>query len=844
MKKPRLLKIVCHCIAALSLSLHANAASQPVVVGKTPLATLLNWVDDKQNGGICHGYYIDIPIDFPQQLDGNDYLMHADNVQIVQNQPWQYIGNVTIKQPEREVLANRASSIYDTKTHRITQLEASGNVRLRQPGMLFFANHAKLDTLDKKAEFTDVAYRLLRQSAPRDKISYHGKSVYKVVGQSGRGTAKTAKQLKPKVYELHHANYSTCKPGSCAWQVKASHIKVDDNKKLIKAYNGSFWFFGVPIMYTPYFSFSYDNTRKSGFLLPIVGYSRSGGMELGEPYYFNFAPNVDMTFSPIWYSKRDWRLNNKLRYLTWSSLGQLYISLLPHDRAFAKFRQQKLIDNPNAPGAERLKNATATRAYLSWQQRTQLTPAWNSYIDISYVSDDYYFRDFGSDTDELTRGQVKQAINVNYQAKHWSVLSRLSNYQTLHPVDTAESFLDQYARVPDITAVGNYPHDHWDFTLLNQFTYFAHPLIANYFKTNLPSVTGGRLNIAPSVEYDASQAWGYIKPQVKWQTTGYLLSGWQQNNIPYNAAPGHQKNILRSLPVIDVDSGLYFDRNTNLFGDSYRQTFEPRLYYVYVPYQNQQDIPLFDASERLFTYDSIFRSNRFDGLDRVSDANQFGLGLTSRFFNQKSDIEAIDLSIGEIIYLQHRRVTLSNRPSSFNNTHFSPIAAQANYYMWHNIRLTGDLVWDPNQKIIDDSRVNLQYYLDQKHIFNIGYTDQRYSELDPGNSLSDSSNSDVHSISASFTWGLPWHWQAMGAVDINLAKGYVQDYMGGLQYDSCCWALRVVASRQFTFLSTNNSPQYDTRYYIEWLFKGLSSIGYNSASSLLESKIPGYNGSF
>src|SRR5690606_9788542 len=102
----------------------------------------------------------------------------------------------------------------------------------------------------------------------------------------------------------------------------------------------------------------------------------------------------------------------------------------------------------------------------------------------------------------------------------------------------------------------------------------------------------------------------------------------------------------RAVPIVSLDSGLYFDRDTSWFGNAMRQTFEPRAYYLYVPNEDQTDIPVFDTGESSFSYASLWRDNRFSGKDRIGDANQLSLGFTSRWI-EANGFERQRLSLGQ-----------------------------------------------------------------------------------------------------------------------------------------------------------------------------------------------------
>ncbi len=843
-----LLKI---CVLSSLLLLTASSAvaadkqSTSIVVGKTPLSQLLHWINDPKSSDMCHGYYIDYPVNFPANLPDDYYVLHADHSTLFRDKPSLYQGNVMVKQPQRELLANKAYTYYDPKAKRITEIKAYGNVRMREPGVLIVANSADMHVVKNQMTLHKAAYRLLRDKTPIVKKDKNGETVFHVQGLNARGEADTAIQTKPNMYKLHNATYSTCKPSSHTWELHSGTMDINNKTKDVSGTNVTMWWHGVPFLYTPYMTFSYDQTRRSGLLMPLLGYTSNNGVKLGLPFYLNISPNYDMTFTPIYYGTRGWQLNDLFRYKTWNSEGNLYVSALPGDRTFKNFKENAPHNYPNAPGLNRLEQSSDSRGYISWQHGTQFNQYWSALINFNYVSDDYYFQDFGDTPADTTQGQLPEQAQIQFQSQHWNFLTQLLNYETLHPVNS-QGFQDQYARWPDVNASASYPDEALGLTynIGMDYSYFRHPVITDHYNVvahGMSPTVGSRFDINPSVNLPEYKSWGYINPELQWDNTGYILNQWFQPGGPQNNL--QNKDILRSVPIFDIDTGLYFDRKASLFGHHFTETLEPRLFYLYVPYVNQSNIPLFDTSSQLFTYNSIFQTNRFIGTDRIGDTNQLGVGLTSRFFNDKNGNELFDASIGEIVYFANRQVTLNNQYTPNDDTAVSPIAAQLNYYITPQMTLTGDIAYDPVNKAIADARANFGFRIDGLHTFNIGYSYQRYDALNIGQ-IAGNSTSNINDITTSFAWPLIWHWHVMGQLDYNLAEQYAQDYLAGVEYDSCCWAFRVITSRQFTYLSNTNAPQYDTDYYVEWLFKGFTSVGSTGTSKFLQSQIPGYQDTF
>ena len=110
--------------------------------------------------------------------------------------------------------------------------------------------------------------------------------------------------------------------------------------------------------------------------------------------------------------------------------------------------------------------------------------------------------------------------------------------------------------------------------------------------------------------------------------------------------------------LLSLDAGLFFDRPWQFAGRSYYQTLEPRLFYVYVPFRDQSKLPNFSTAEVDFGTNALFRENRFIGGDRVGDANQVTMAVTSRLVEPDSGLERLKATLGQIYYFEPQRVTL------------------------------------------------------------------------------------------------------------------------------------------------------------------------------------------
>lgn len=862
-------KLLWFMIATFLFHLSASSAEMTTAPAHTltyaALARQLGWVENPDYP--CGGYYLDQPFVYPISVKKNN-LVEITSTQgsVISTHATSILGKVIMTRSGQQITANKAYLYRDPETWKLLSAEMIGNVRLRERNTLIVAKRGRYYFETKSKSLFDILYRTTINNKPVNNRQIVEPKAAKAEAEKGTarvpnrvkslsawGKAYEFSQTEPNVYELSRASFSTCPPINPAWRVKASKIVLNKNIGRGYATNTRILVKGVPVFYMPYFNFSIDNRRKSGFLWPSAGGSNKWGPYILTPFYWNMAPNYDMTMTPGLLTKRGVQLSDNFRYLTGTSSGNINVSVLPEDKRFSQmqkaFKQKfangantsiKLASVTNAELNRLLRDAN-TRKGLSWRDESRFNDHWSSHINFNYAGDDYYYRDFGN-LDEITQDQLAQEGDLYYKGKNWNFTTRIQTYQTLHPVDEPP-VLNQYRRFPQLIFNGDYPNQAFglEYFINSEITHFE-MLKTPGTDMNLP--IGNRLHLQPGVNLPLYWPSFYINPRAQIALTDYQIHKARDAGVP------HKKQ--RSIPIVDVNSGLLFNRDIEIFNHGYQQTLEPQIYYTYVPYHNQSSIPIFDTAINTLTYDQIFNYNRFSGIDRIGDANQIGVGVTTRFINQRLGLEKVRLGIGEIIYFAARRVTFCNNPSSNtsptctdypnnpdNHRRLSPVSGLFNYNINPMWSFGADMIWNPVSKQLDNSTLGFHYKPDNRHIVNLGYGYVHNGDILSGSNINGPINNlkltDVsfawpitHDVSAVLRWSQDWN------------ANRLQNLLYGLQYDSCCWAVRLVGGREFTNLqTTNNKPEYINEFYVQFALKGLGDVG--SGNSGLLNSITNYN---
>jgi len=846
------------CLMPFVISLSAAGTNKPASgvginsdgpsLARDTLAKQLGWVDDSHY--FCGGYYLEQPLIYPISVNkGNTVEVTTNSGLLSQRSTSILVGSVTITRSGQQITANRAYLYRDPNTDKLAAIDMIGNVNLREPNTLIIGKKGRYNFETTTKSLIDILYRTTMNIQQKMGGKQNGlQNKHKITTMTAWGKAYEFSQTEPRIYELYRASYSTCPPENPTWRVKASHIVLNKNTGRGYATNVRLLVKSVPVVYLPYLNFSIDGQRKSGFLWPTYGGGNQTGPSIYTPFYWNMAPNYDMTITPGYMSKRGTILSDNFRYLTPTTYGNIYASVVPHDRAFDAFQKSsaETFSSSTDPVVQadlnRLVNDNDTRKSFLWRQDSRYNDHWSSHVDFNYAGDDYYLKNFGSNLNEVTSNQLLQEGDVTYQGQNWNFIGRLQTYQTLHPVDELP-VTSQYRRFPQLILNGDYPDQALglEYFVNNEITHFD---IRNTPGTETNEPIGNRFHIQPGVSLPVYMPSYYINPRLQFALTDYSLT-----QTSDTGAPGSKQ---RALPIFDIASGLMLFRDVTLFANPYQQTLEPQVYYTYIPYRNQASIPVFDTTVNTLVYDQIFNYNRFSGIDRIGDANQVGLGVSSRFIDQNSGLEKVRVGIGEIVYFAHRKVTLCNDNSCVDNPdnhsnqqRLSPISGLFNYNINPAWSFRADAIWDPVTKYMENTTMTFQYEPEDQHIVNLSYTFARsgdplsgiVEQYDPSNNLK------VTTIS--YAWPLIRDISGVGLWSQNWNQTHLQNLVVGLQYDTCCWAVRVVGGRTFTGLdpNENNRPQYNTEGYIQFALKGLGEIGSGNPSGLLSS-ITGYKTQF
>lgn len=636
----------------------------------------------------------------------------------------------------------------------LNEVRARGQVRLEQPALLVAGDSLRLNLNDYSGELTQPVYRF--------------------TAQPGRGDAERIDFIDKTHYTLQDATYTTCPVDNDDWFLKVRDLDIDKTRNVGTARNASLHFLGVPILYTPWMDFPLNDARKTGVLAPTFGTTERSGLDILVPYYLNLAPNYDATLYPRLLSKRGVQLGGEFRYLLGEARGVNRLEYLPNDREADRSRWSVALNN-----AYRLNANTQTGMLFN------------------RVSDDDYFRDLSNLISITSLSHLNREAWVTTQHANWNAELRAQSFQTLQDSTATDPILEPYARLPNARlGMAQTFGNGLEFKLDSEATRFAHPTLTE----------GTRVLAYPTLRLPLTNSFGFLTPQIGWHSSYYALD---------DSAP--EQHITRNLPIFSLDSGVTFDRPIRFAGHDYEQTLEPRAYYVFAPYRDQATIPVFDTALLDFSYAQMFTENQFIGGDRINDANQLTLAVTSRFIEAASGLERLQVTLGQRYYFSTQQVTLPGvAPRTSNAT---DLLAAVSGQITRDWRI--DTAWQFDTQNGTTIRQNLgaSYRPGPGRALNFGYRfiDQTTEQID-----------------LSGQWPLGKRWYGMFRYNYSFQDEKLVEGLAGLEYNGGCWAVRAVFQR----LATKEAQSTDALFF-QLELNGMGRLGANPLD-VLKLSVPGY----
>lgn len=740
--------------------------------------------------------------EYPTELEADEMGAEGDSVILS--------GNAEVVQGNQAIKADKL--IYRKNEDR---LDAVGEVVIYTP----FGDRIEADRMDIEletfiGEAENPRFRIAERDSVRDRTllgtGSTAPTLRELLAVDGLEESASAKKKKKeeevgksrvqargnasKVYfeghdlmRLEQVEYTTCLEGHDDVVISASEVELDKADNVGVARNVRLKFMNVPIFYFPYLSFPISSERKTGFLFPGIGRQDDAGIVIEAPWYWNIAPNIDATLVPRYYEKRGTQLAAELRYMTESSTGHLRGEILPGDDLFESESEDRV--------------GSQDRSAFSFRHEQFFTDRLTGRIEYEDASDSFYFDDFDTDVEITSSTHLPRLADLTYFGNYWQLSGQFTEYLTL---DEDTAVVDRpHDRLPQINANGLIPvfDDVVELGMNSEWTNFQRD----------SGLTGTRLDVTPSISVPWRPVFGFVVPKLSYRFTSYSLEDLNDTKFTDDSPS-------RAVPIYSLDSGLYFDRDTQWRSKDHIQTLEPRLFYTYIPFEEQSDLPNFDTFEADYNnFSDIFNENRFFGADRVGDTSQLTAALTSRLINDTTGLESLTAQIGQVLFLKDRRVNLNpddigdadgtteDIDDPINTRSTSDLLASLDARFNDEWRLSSFLRYDTDQSEVGFGNIDLEYEANARQRVRLGY----YYAGD---------NSEQFDLR--IAWPLSSRWDFRVRERYDVARKEHQETTISLGYDACCWGIDFTYQRRVS----RREDTYKNSFFVVFELTGLGRI--------------------
>ena len=669
-------------------------------------------------------------------------------------------------------------TIDPTQTHA----KAQGRVQLAQSGLLTQSDH--------------IDYNLKTQTGDLNNSFYISEQ------EHAHGHASQIKRQNENLIVLKDASYTACPPDQKpAWKIQAKQIELDQASGRGVTRGTKLYVKDVPVLAVPYFNFPIDDRRTTGLLSPNFGYSNDGGVQLTTPVYLNLAPNYDLILTPSYMSQRGAKLDGEFRYMTEDfGSGRIWGGYLPNDDYY---------DDKN-------------RSYIHFIHNWKINNQWSTNLEYNYASDKDYFADFNNNPNTRTDLNLRRAWELNYRNGIPGLKAQLKveDFQTLDK--TIDDKDKPYARLPQflLNYVGGDPQG-LQYEFNNDTAYFKKSISD---QSALES-SGTRIYNQFAVRYNyLTPSWFYAVPEISIRSINTFYDQDSKEGRGLSASDDLEKSV--AVPQFTFATGVTFEKE-----GKYLQSISPRAFYAYSPYKKQDDHPNFDSTTASINYDQLFNPYRFYGHDRLDDNNFLSLGVTYSLLDTEG-LERIKASIGQSYYFSDRRVTLNQQPDEFDTQNRTGPIVNISSQLNQNFTIAANSAWMSNG---DNAQRDFQaYYVGNKgNLYNVGYFYR--------NNIPDRQSSYDQAV-ASFIQPVKDNWRIMGHAQYDLDNSLMREYLLGVNYESCCWAVSVYGRSYYNDLDDPNAPDVHRKRAVmaELTLKGLGAFN-NKLASLLENRVLGFN---
>lgn len=707
-----------------------------------------------------------------------------------------YKGEVLIEQGNRKVQADKVTIDTKDNNNRIVTLE--GDITYQDNLIQMKGDNASMNLNNNDANMSPSQYQL--------------------VNRLGRGNADQMKVEKNRYIILKNGNYTSCPVNDNAWNIKGTTVIHDNEEQLLEVWNAIFSIGKIPVLYSPYLQLPTGDKRRSGILMPNLGYDSIDGIDFSLPIYWNISPNYDATFTPRVLERRGAQLQTEFRYLNELGLGTLAFDWLQHDSKYSKDRNNH-INGYNY-------DDNRHRWLFHWKNEELINYNWRFYADTTRVSDNHYLTNLNSKYISQTAGYLTQFYKITYNDEYWDIALGYRHFQPFH----SELKNSLYQTEPQLD-VSYYNND------LGPFKFRTFSQVSHFLTSGKNRPKAWRTHIEPTLNYNLTNSWASLTTEA-----GVMATHYNQDNIKKDIEQYKylNKSVNRFLPKFSIDGKVIFERDVP-FIDGYTQTLEPRVKYIYIPYRNQSNISNYDSTILQSDYIGLFRDQPYSGLDRIASTNKISTGVTTRFYDDNK-VEKFNLSVGQITYFIKSKTSEHNNELDENSDTGSITWASDSFWRINDhIIFRSGVQYDTRIDTISLANTIFEYHPTGDKLIQLSYryANRNYIDTVDKKTFYKGYKQDISQAGIMATWPFSQTISAVGSYYYDIKLEQTTDGFAGLHYSDCCWGMTVQYGRKLTnWDNTFRRSKYENKLSINFELQGLGNNRDTKTKMLNFGKLP------
>lgn len=730
-------------------------------------------------------YYGIPPYRVPQEYDPNTtpITVQADSVTGDINQSVTYQGDVTVVQGDKTLQADRAHYNASTGYARI-----EGNLQVQGPELTVTTNERIESNL--KTNISEIY-------APS----------FQVNGSGARGSSAHIKvDTENNSTVIQDLAFTTCPVGDNSWYLQAGEVELTQGESLGEAYHTVLYVKDVPVMYLPYLNFPISNKRKSGLLYPSVSVGSDSGFDYAQPIYFNIAPNYDYTLTPRLMTKRGLLLSNEFRFLPWQdTYGVMTFDYLHHDSNW-----------------DLAHDFDSSQRYFFRLQQTSYFFNRDLEVELDYQrvrNNDYnYITDIGAEGTNVTDDHLRQSLRASYDDPRFNIATEVRSYQRLLPDYAVYS--RPFSLLPQVR--GSFYDNYGPFT----FGFNAEATrFSSSSDSDAESFAATRLHLEPDVNLQMFNSRGtLVEGNVKGFFTYYNQDSLDEMPSYYHESLGFRElasSTTRSLYLLELHGKTTLERK--VLDLRHTQTLEPEIKYQYIPYTNQDDIALYDTTDRMSDFYSNFSYRHFTGYDRIADLNNLTFGLTSRLLDAH-DRELMRVGVSQTYSFVPTRVTL-NPNDDRDLSPRSPLSVYFNASPIEGLTTHASMTYTNDTNEITSWNAMAQYRNENGFMVQVSY---RFT--DDGNRSFSDNIIDLKQIGVVTQVPLGRNFSLAVASYRDLEQDENIDTKVALKFEDCCWSLAFIYENYNSCDWRDLEYRQDHRFGISFEFKGIGAVNISGSA--------------